>query len=163
MDEAMEKIDSIVVCLGRATPKQLRGVAGINRLYQESGYGISDPATWDTDASKNQADVPAQSSQSSPLYKDLFYGGPWTSSVYTKGQLLSKETRDTEEEDDNTTTTETPLAVNKEMESSTMEAESESFGGELEEENTKRRALNKPDDGTEDCTDQNGSKKKQKD
>ena len=107
--------------------------------------------------------MPAQSSQSSPLYKDLFYGGPWTSSVYTKGQLLSKETRDTEEEDDNTTTTETPLAVNKEMESSTMEAESESFGGELEEENTKRRALNKPDDGTKDCTDQNGSKKKQKD
>ena len=97
--------------------------------------------------------MPAQSSQSSPLYKDLFYGGPWTSSVYTKGQLLSKETRDTEEEDDNTTTTETPLAVNKEMESSTMEAESESFGGELEEENTKRW----------DCTDQNGSKKKQKD
>ena len=41
----------------------------------------------------------------------------------------------------------------------TTEVESKSFGGDLEEDNNKRRALNKPDDGTEDCTDQNGNKK----
>ena len=44
----------------------------------------------------------------------------------------------------------------------TTEVESESFGGELEEESKKRRALSKPDDGTKDCTDQNGSKKEPK-
>ena len=107
--------------------------------------------------------MPAQSSQSSPLHEDLFYGRLSTSSDYINGRLLSKETYDTDEEDENTTTGETPLATCKTLESLTMEAESESFGGELEEENYKCRALNKLDKDTEHCADQNRSQKKQKD
>ena len=70
--------------------------------------------------------------------------------------LAKQETYDTDEEDENTTTGETPLATCKTL-------ESESFGGQLEEENYKCRALNKLDKDTEHCADQNGSQKKQKD
>ena len=99
-------------------------LAGIERLYQESGYGIGDPTTWDPIVSKNQADVSPQSNESSPLGEDQFYGGTETSSDHTEVQLLSKETHTTEEEDNNTSTTERPSAINKTKESPTMEEES---------------------------------------
>ena len=56
------------------------------------GDGIGDPpTTWDPIISKNQADVPAQSSKSSPLGEDLFCGATETSSDHTEVQLLTNE------------------------------------------------------------------------
>ena len=64
---------------------------------------------------------------------------------------------------ENTTTADTTLVTGNSMRSLTLEAQSKSFGGQLEEENYKCRALNKLDNAKEDCADQNGSRKKQKD
>ena len=71
-------------------------------------------------------------------------------------QLLSIVTFDTDDGNEITITGEAPLATGKTL-------GSESFGGQLEEENYKCRALNKLDKDTELCADQNGSQKKQKD
>ena len=92
----------------------------------------------------------------------MSYAGPPISSDYVNGKLTS-ETYTMDEEDKNTTTVETPSATGNSMRSLTLEAQNKSFGGQLEEENYKCRALNKLDNAKEDCADQNGSQKKQKD
>ena len=123
----------------------------------------NDSTTWDTDASTDPTVMHTQSSQSSPLHGVLLYGGPHTSLDYVNEQILSNVTYGMDEDNENTTTADTTLVTGNSTRSPTLEAESKSFGGQLEEENYKCRALNKLDKDMEDCANQNGSQKKQKD
>ena len=102
-----------------------------------------------------------QSSQSSPLHGVMPYTGPPISLDYVNEQILSNATYGMDDVDKNTTAAETPLATGNSTRSLTMEAESKSFGGQLEEENYKCQALNKLDNDKESCADQKESQTKQ--
>ena len=132
-------------------------VAGINRPYQGSGYGTGDATTCVTDAGTEPTDLHTQVSQSGPLHGIFLYERPHTSSDYVNGKILSGVTHDTKEDIRNNTN----LATGNSTRSLAMEARSESFGGQLEEENYKSRALNKLDNAKEECADQSGSQTKQ--
>ena len=126
-----------------------RGVAGINRPYQGSGYDTGDPTTWDTNAGAYQSPKRTSPSQSSPLRGVKSYAGPHNTSDRVNGQ-----TRQTEK----LLTVPTTGTATR---SSTLEARNESFGDQLEEVNYKSRALNKLDNAKEECADQSGSPTKQ--
>ena len=130
---------------------------GINRPYQESGYSIRDSASWDTNAGKEQANMDEESSQSHP---QMLSDG--TEGSYDTGmQLLISPGNETHVMNENSTIADSPLDAGLEMERATMEeARGKTFGGKLEEENNKCRALNKLGNHGKDYTDQNGSKKK---
>jgi hypothetical protein len=134
-----------------------RGVAGINRPYQGSGYGTGDPTTWDTDAGTEPTHLHTQASQSNPIHGVRLYERPHTTSDYVNGQILSGVTHDTKEDIRNNTN----LATGNSTRSLAMEARSESFAGQLEEENYKCQALNKLDNAKESCADQKESQTKQ--
>ena len=84
-----------------------------------------------------------------------------TKGSYDTGmQLLSSPGNETHVMNENSTIADTPLDAGLQTEGTAMEARSKTFGGKLEEENNKRRALNKLGNHGKDYTDQNGSKKK---
>ena len=124
------------------------GLAGINRPYEDSGYVISDPASWDTNAGKDNANTVELQSDDTK--------GPYDTST----QLLSSPGNEKHVINENSTKADTPLEAGLETERAIMEARGKTFGGKLEEENNKCRALNKLGNHGKDYTDQNGSEKK---